>query len=82
MICLVDNLMKNNQQSLLRNPHNVMQLKRMGSFHQTRLSFMRQLLRRITRENWKFTNQLWDICEKGFGVAVRSVSSLDRTYSW
>ena len=30
----------------------VMRLERMGSFHQTRLSFMRSLLRRIAREGW------------------------------
>ena len=30
----------------LRSPDKVMKLTRMGSFHQSRLSFMRQLLRR------------------------------------
>ena len=35
---------------VLRPPGTVMRLGRIGSFHQTRLSFMRSLLRRIARE--------------------------------
>ena len=32
----------------------VMRLSRLGSFHQSRLSFLRILLRRISTEKWKF----------------------------
>ena len=45
----------------LREPSEVMRLHRLGSFHQTRLSFMRQLLRRISRENWTFTYNYFKI---------------------
>lgn len=38
----------------LRSPETVMRLARMGSFHQSRLSFMRVLLRRLKSENWRF----------------------------
>ena len=32
----------------------LMTLARMGSFHQTRLSFMRTLLRRLVADKWRF----------------------------
>ena len=58
-----------------------MRLARMGSFHQTRLSFMRSLLRRLKIENWKFKRAVWEIDADGFGRAVYSVIGPERTYS-
>ncbi|MDX1512126.1 MAG: hypothetical protein R3174_00140 [Gammaproteobacteria bacterium] len=54
----------------LRDPDTVMRLERMGSFHQTRLSFMRVLLRRLERERWTFDRPVWRLDEAGEGVAV------------
>jgi len=59
----------------------VMRLKRMGSFHQSRLSFMRVLLRRIKKEGWKFERPIFDINDKGVGVATYSVTGPKRTYT-
>ena len=64
-----------------RPPEVVMRLARMGSFHQTRLSFMRVLLRRLKRENWRFGRPLWEIDERGFGRAVYTVYGPERNYS-
>jgi hypothetical protein len=64
-----------------RPPEVVMRLARMGSFHQTRLSFMRTLLRRLKREDWKFKRNLWAIDEHGFGRAVYTVYGPERVYS-
>ena len=64
-----------------RTPKKVMRLSRMGSAHQSRLSFMRTLLRRIKRENWQFERSVWDINEKGVGRAVYQVKGPNRTYS-
>ena len=64
-----------------RPPEVVMRLARMGSFHQTRLSFMRALLRRLEREQWRFKRSLWAIDEQGFGRAVYSVYGPERVYS-
>ena len=64
-----------------RPAEDVMRLARMGSFHQTRLSFMRTLLRRLKRENWKFKRTLWAIDDRGFGRAVYTVYGPERTYS-
>jgi hypothetical protein len=59
----------------------VMRLARMGSFHQTRLSFMRTLLRRLKKEEWTFDKPVWEIDGDGFGRAVYSVIGPERTYS-
>lgn len=64
-----------------RPPEIVMRLARMGSFHQTRLSFMRTLLRRLKKEQWTFDRPVWEIDSAGFGRAVYSVIGPARTYS-
>jgi hypothetical protein len=64
-----------------RPPEVVMRLARMGSFHQTRLSFMRSLLRRLEREHWTFKRALWEIDGDGFGRAVYTVYGPERAYS-
>ncbi len=64
-----------------RPPEVVMKLARMGSFHQTRLSFMRTLLRRLKKEQWLFERRLWEIGADGFGRAVYTVSGPERSYS-
>lgn len=64
-----------------RPPDVVMRLDRMGSFHQSRLSFMRSLLRRLQHEKWKFERQLWQIDDLGFGCAVYTVYGPQRPYS-
>lgn len=64
-----------------RDPAQVMRLSRLGSFHQTRLSFMRNLTRRIARENWSFTRTLFDIDAQGVGRAVYTMTGPERSYS-
>ena len=49
----------------LRPPETVMRLDRLGSFHQSRLSFMRTLLRRMKRERWTFSRPVFDIDGSG-----------------
>ena len=65
----------------MRSPENVMRLSRMGSSFQTRLSFMRSLTRRISREKWKFEKIRFDVDKDGFGVSVYAVHTPERTYS-
>ena len=65
----------------LRTPAHVMRLARLGSFHQSRLSFMRILTRRMKREGWTFTRPVFDIDANGVGHAVYSAHTPDRTYS-
>lgn len=65
----------------LRSPDEVMRLSRMGSFHPSRLSFMRILLRRMKSEGWEVTRPVWDIDDRGVGRAVYSAKGPQRSYS-
>ena len=65
----------------LRAPASVMRLARMGSFHHSRLSFLRALLHRIAREKWTFERRLWEIDANGVGRAVYCVHTPKRSYS-
>lgn len=64
-----------------RSPDVVMKLSRMGSFHQCRLSFMRQLLRRMSSEHWRFEQTIFEIDGKGVGHAVYTAHGPKRSYS-
>ena len=64
-----------------RTPAQVMRLARMGCSHPTRLSFLRQLLRRMQVEGWHFDRPLWQIDAKGVGRAVYRAIGPERTYS-
>lgn len=66
----------------LRSPDQVMRLARLGAFHQTRLSFMRALLRRLKRDAWRFDRPVWRIDDRGVGVAIyRARAPEGRAYS-
>ncbi|MEX2409489.1 MAG: hypothetical protein WD489_10315, partial [Rhodovibrionaceae bacterium] len=65
----------------LRPPQTVMRLTRLGAFHQSRLSFMRVLLRRLKREGWRFERPIWRIDAKGVGVATYAAIGPERTYT-
>ena len=65
----------------MRPASQVMQLARLGSAHQTRLSFMRALLRRFKRENWTFDKLEWEVDANGEGHAVYCARGPRHTYS-
>jgi hypothetical protein len=65
----------------LRHPADVMKLDRLGSFHQTRLSFSRQLIDELISNNWKTEIIKWNINSLGTGNAVIKISSKQRIYS-
>ncbi|WP_171103238.1 MULTISPECIES: hypothetical protein [unclassified Ruegeria] len=64
-----------------RDPNIVMRLARLGSMHQSRLSFMRILTRRLARENWRFERAAFDIDSTGVGHAIYTAHGPDRSYS-
>jgi len=64
-----------------REPATVMRLARLGAFHQTRLSFMRQLTRRMRRERWTFSRPVFEIDANGVGHAVLTAAGPERRYS-
>ncbi len=63
----------------LRDPNVIMKLSRLGSFHQSKLSFLRSFLEEF--KDWEYKKDLFDLDEKGFGVAVYSFTKKDRVYS-
>ena len=58
-----------------------MRLDRMGSMHQSRLSFLRQFLRRVSKQNWKFNRDLFEINAHGVGRALYRLSTPSRDYT-
>ncbi len=67
--------------SFRRSPDEVMRLARMGCSHPTRLSFLRQLLRRMQDGSWHFDRPVWQIDAQGVGRAVYRAIGPERTYS-
>ena len=63
----------------LRDPKIIMKLSRLGSFHQSKLSFLRSFLNEF--KDWNYNRDLFDLDEKGYGRAVYSFSKNNRTYS-
>jgi len=66
----------------LRPESQVMDLERLGSFHQSRLSFMRTLVRRVFKERWKISPSLFDLDNDGFGTVVYKVEAANATFSF
>ncbi len=65
----------------LRPPEIVMRLQRLGAAHPTRLSFLRQLIRRATKEQWRVRKDRFELDNRGFGRAVYAVETPARVYS-
>ena len=63
----------------LRDPNVVMKLSKLGCFHQSKLSFLRSFLKEF--KDWKFSRDLFELNEKGYGRAVYSFKKDNRTYS-
>ena len=63
----------------LRDPNTIMTLSRLGSFHQSRLSFLRSFLYEF--KDWEYKRDLFDLDEYGFGTAVYSFKKKNRVYS-
>ena len=63
----------------LRDPNIIMKLSRLGSFHQSRLSFLRSFLDEF--KDWEYKKDSFDLDEKGHGTAIYSFKKKDRVYS-
>ena len=63
----------------LRDPNEIMKLSRLGSFHQSKLSFLRSFLNEF--KDWEYKRDLFNLNQNGYGEAVYSFKKKDRVYS-
>ena len=63
----------------LRDPNIIMKLSRLGSFHQSKLSFLRSFLSEF--KDWDYKKDLFNLDQNGYGEAVYSFKKKDRVYS-
>ncbi|MBP3944620.1 hypothetical protein [Psychrobacter sp. K31L] len=58
----------------------IMDAQRLGAMHQTRVSFVRTLLRKIDREKWTLSTHLWDLDEQGYGKVIYRLHTPEHLY--
>ncbi len=63
----------------LRDPKILMKLSKLGSFHQSKFSFLRSFLNEF--KDWEYRRDLFNLNQNGYGRAVYSFSKNKRTYS-
>ena len=63
----------------LRDPNVIMKLSRLGSCHQSKLSFLISCLNEF--KDWEYKRDLFDLNKFGHGVAIYSFKKNDRVYS-
>jgi len=63
----------------IRKPEFVMKLDRLGSFHQSKLSFLRSFIREF--KEWEFKCHEFELDDQGFGYAVYVVRKDKKDYS-
>ena len=63
----------------LRDPNTIMKLSRLGSFHQSKLSFLRSFLSEF--KDWDYNKDLFNLDQNGYGEAIYSFKKKDRVYS-
>ena len=54
----------------LRDPKYLMKLPKLGSFHQSKLSFLRSFLSEF--KDWQYRRDLFELNDKGYGRAIYS----------
>ena len=63
----------------LRDPNIIMKLSRLGSFHQSKLSFLRSFLYEF--KDWDYKRDSFELDKDGCGVVVYSFKKKERVYS-
>ncbi len=63
----------------LRDPNIIMKLSRLGSFHQSKLSFLRSFLDEF--KDWEYKRDLFNLDSSGYGEAIYSFKKNKRVYS-
>lgn len=78
----IANALRGEEALPLRPVEQVMDIARLGAMHQSRLSFMRTLMRRIMRECWQIQIQTFDLDAKGYGTVIYKIETSKRIYNF
>jgi len=62
-----------------RDPAEIMKLSRLGSFHQSKLSFLRSFIREF--KDWNYKRNIFDLDKNGYGTAIYSLEKNQKSYS-
>lgn len=65
----------------LRSPDITNRTERLGAMHGTRLSFVRSLVRRMARDNWRIRVTRMDLDDHGYGVCIYTIEAYGERYS-
>jgi hypothetical protein len=65
----------------LRSPDITNRTERLGAMHGTRLSFVRSLVRRMARDNWRVRITHMDLDDNGYGVCIYTIEAYGERYS-
>ena len=65
----------------LRPPEEILTLKKMGTSFPTRISFMRNIIRKIHHQKWNIERREFELDRDGFGHAVYTIHTKERPYS-
>ncbi|WP_198552861.1 hypothetical protein [Psychromonas sp. Urea-02u-13] len=64
----------------MRNAEIVMAPERLGAMHQTRLSFVRTLIRKMAQQQWKVSQHEWQLSTQGFGHVIYKLATPNHIY--
>ncbi|WP_239928795.1 hypothetical protein [Photobacterium sanguinicancri] len=69
-----------NTTALMRSADVVMAPERLGAMHQTRISFVRTMIRKMAQQQWRVTKHEWQLCPQGFGYVIYKLATPNHVY--
>ena len=64
----------------LRDPNTIMKLSRLGSFHQSNLSFLRSFLSEF--KDWDYKRDLFNLDQNGYGEGSKNKPGFPKQPNW
>lgn len=64
----------------LRNADVVMSPERLGAMHQSRISFVRTMIRKMGQQQWQVSKHQWQLCLNGYGHVIYKLTTPNHTY--
>ncbi|OUR81362.1 hypothetical protein A9Q77_02125 [Marinomonas sp. 42_23_T18] len=78
----IESSLRGNNALPLRPIDQVMDLERLGAMHQSRLSFMRILVRHVMRERWQINMTTMGLNDEGYGTAIYEIQTPHDLFSF